>query len=67
MYAEAQIVGIITSIEAEAIAILKAVSYCLSENWRQIQLETDSLGIKRMIRGEWKIPWTLKEIIEEIR
>lgn len=66
MYTEAQTVEITTNIKVEVSAILKAISYYPNQNWMQIQLETNSLSTKRMIMGQWRIPCTLKEIIEKL-
>lgn len=30
-------------------------------------MDADSLGITKMIGGEWKIPWQHAEVIEEIQ
>lgn len=30
-------------------------------------IETDSLTLKRMIDGQWKVPWKLIEKIKDIR
>lgn len=47
-------------------AIWKALKYCLSHDISNIKLETDSLNLKLIIKGEWKIPWEMVEKIEEI-
>lgn len=67
IYAKAHNLGIATNMKVKSIAILKAVKYCLSQNFLQIHLETDFLGLKIMIREEWRVPWMQKESIEEIK
>ncbi|KAG5594581.1 hypothetical protein H5410_035813 [Solanum commersonii] len=47
-------------------AIWKTLKYCLSHDISNIKLETDSLNLKFIIIGEWKIPWEMVEKIEEI-
>uniref|UniRef100_A0A0V0GIV7 Putative ovule protein n=1 Tax=Solanum chacoense TaxID=4108 RepID=A0A0V0GIV7_SOLCH len=53
--------------DAEIMAILQALRYCRRNKYDEVILETDSLGITKMIRGEWKIPWQYAEVIEEIQ
>ncbi|WMV45146.1 hypothetical protein MTR67_038531 [Solanum verrucosum] len=43
--------------EAETIAILKALKYCQGNNYNNFVLEIDSLSITNIVRREWKIPW----------
>ncbi|KAH0712341.1 hypothetical protein KY285_007894 [Solanum tuberosum] len=66
IYAEAQSLGIATNMEAEAKAVLEALKYCIRKKLNQVQLETDSLVLKNMISRNWRIPWELVEIMEDI-
>ncbi|KAK4724581.1 hypothetical protein R3W88_027360 [Solanum pinnatisectum] len=50
--------------EAKTIAILQALRYCNRNNLQNIIVETDSLGITKMLRQEWRIPWGIQEIQE---
>ncbi|KAK4736468.1 hypothetical protein R3W88_000165 [Solanum pinnatisectum] len=52
--------------EAEAKAILEALKYCIRKKLNQVQLETDSLVLKNIINRNWRIPWELVEIMEDI-
>lgn len=36
-------------------------------NINNIQVKSDSLSATKFIRGEWKIPWEILEIIEDIK
>ncbi|KAH0757706.1 hypothetical protein KY290_021199 [Solanum tuberosum] len=65
IFAEAQQIGITTNIMAEAVAVLKALSYCRQSQHRKVIVETDSLGIRNFLLREWKIPWELSEILED--
>ncbi|XP_015160257.1 14.7 kDa ribonuclease H-like protein [Solanum tuberosum] len=67
MYAEACKIGIRNNIEAETVAILKALRYCKIKKINKVLIETDSLVVTKMIRNEWKIPWNQVEEIEEIQ
>ncbi|XP_049375474.1 uncharacterized protein LOC125840545 [Solanum verrucosum] len=53
--------------EAEIVAILKALRYCKIKKINKVLIETDSLGVIKMIRNEWKIPWNQEEEMEEIQ
>ncbi|KAK6780201.1 hypothetical protein RDI58_022385 [Solanum bulbocastanum] len=53
--------------EAETMAIWKALQYCINHGFSNIQLETDSLSLKLIIRSTWKVPWEITEKIEEIK
>lgn len=53
--------------EAESSSILWCLSYCSSRNIQNIIVEIDSLSLQKIIRGIWKIPWHIREHIEEIR
>ncbi|KAH0746243.1 hypothetical protein KY285_007900 [Solanum tuberosum] len=66
LYAEAKRIGFATNMVAEITAIWKAMRYCKEQGYANIFLETDSLSLKNMIRGEWKIPWEIIERVEEI-
>jgi len=55
-----------TNIEAELRAILEDTRYCKSANVHNTIIETDSLGVVRMIQKQW-IPWEINDMIEEIR
>ncbi|WMV31014.1 hypothetical protein MTR67_024399 [Solanum verrucosum] len=66
LYAEAKIIGFATNMVAEITTIWKAMRYCKEQGYANILLETDSLSLKNMIRGEWKIPWKIIERVEEI-
>lgn len=50
---------------AEAVAVMKALSYCGKRQHRKVIVETDSLGIRNFLLKEWKIPWELNEILED--
>lgn len=66
IYAKALNIGISTYMEAELLAILQVIKYCISREFLHVHLQTNSLGVKRMIIGERKVPWLLSERIEEI-
>ncbi|KAH0669078.1 hypothetical protein KY289_023571 [Solanum tuberosum] len=53
--------------EVELVAILKALKYCKIKKINKVLIETDSLGVIKMIRNKWKIPWNQAEEMEEIQ
>jgi len=53
--------------DAESMAIWKALQYCLSQGFQQVSLETDSLTLKNILVRNWKTPWELVERVEDIQ
>ncbi|KAK4716640.1 hypothetical protein R3W88_014978 [Solanum pinnatisectum] len=53
--------------EVEIYAIKEVVEFCINQHIWGIIMETDSLTFKKIIEKQWKVPWELIEIIEEIR
>lgn len=53
--------------KAEARAIKEALHSCVKKGLLKIQVQTDSHTITKMLTGEWKIPWELIELIEQIQ
>lgn len=66
IYAEADSLGISTNMDAEITAIWKALRYCQQHCFQQVILEADSLVLKNILNGIWKIPWELIEKMENI-
>ncbi|KAK4711105.1 hypothetical protein R3W88_005618 [Solanum pinnatisectum] len=48
-------------------AILIALRYCKIKKINKVLIETDSLGVIKMIRNEWKISWNQAKEMEEIQ
>ncbi|KAH0637696.1 hypothetical protein KY289_037611 [Solanum tuberosum] len=67
IYARAAGVGNTTNIEIESLAIYESFKYCWEKQVREVIIETDSLTLVKMLRGQWKIPWELVERGERIR
>lgn len=67
VYVEARNLGVCTNMEAESIAIEKALRYYFAQNYHKVVLQTNSLSLRNMIIGEWSSPWELVERIEEIQ
>ncbi|KAM3340710.1 hypothetical protein P3S68_028344 [Capsicum galapagoense] len=67
VYARAKGLGMGTNAEAEAIAIKEALDFCYEKDFKNLIIETDSLGLRKMIIKQWKVPWQIVEIIEDIR
>ncbi|KAH0636380.1 hypothetical protein KY290_036818 [Solanum tuberosum] len=67
IYARAAGVGNTTNFEAESLAIYESFEYCWEKQLREVIIETDSLTLVKMIRGQWKLPCELVEREERIR
>lgn len=52
--------------EAEAVAILEALRYCVHNVYTNIMIQTYSLLMKNVIDGLWGAPWAIAGHIEEI-
>ncbi|XP_019228301.1 PREDICTED: uncharacterized protein LOC109209485 [Nicotiana attenuata] len=52
---------------AEAKAIYEVMQYCVQQDYVLIDLHTDSMLLKKAITGEWKPPWVIETMVEEIR
>ncbi|KAH0636655.1 hypothetical protein KY289_036570 [Solanum tuberosum] len=66
IYAEAHSIGETTNMEAEVTKMWKALQFCLENGLRKVRPETDSLALKNMITGSWRIPWEIVEKVEDI-
>lgn len=67
VFAQAQEIHSTTNIEAETKVVLEAMKYCKTGNLHNVIIETDSLGIMKMIQKQWKPPWEIADMIEEIQ
>ncbi|KAH0633460.1 hypothetical protein KY284_036246 [Solanum tuberosum] len=56
-----------TSNMAEAASILFGIKWCVNNGHSVIIGETDSLLITKCVRREWKVPWRILHIINEIQ
>ncbi|KAK6793920.1 hypothetical protein RDI58_007373 [Solanum bulbocastanum] len=63
----ANIIHDTTNTEAEAIAIREAIAYGIAEGYARCIIERDSLLLKKILEGEWKTPWQINTIIEDIK
>lgn len=55
-----------TNTMAEAIAILEALRYCVANSYTHIELQTDSMLLKNVMKGRWTCPWNLIGYVEDI-
>ncbi|KAJ8539909.1 hypothetical protein K7X08_026298 [Anisodus acutangulus] len=53
-----------TNIELEAMTLLEAVKYCLSQHMYSFILETDSLLMKNILDRKWRPPWNIIFVVE---
>ncbi|XP_070002680.1 uncharacterized protein [Nicotiana sylvestris] len=56
-----------TNNEAEEVAILEAMRYCVDNRLANVMLQTDSMLMKNVLEGKWGAPWNINEYFEEIK
>ncbi|PHU05416.1 hypothetical protein BC332_26238 [Capsicum chinense] len=66
IFAKARGVSKTTNIEEEALALRKVTKYYLLKGYEGVIFETDSLTLRNMVEKQWKVPWVLINMIEEI-
>ncbi|XP_060211852.1 uncharacterized protein LOC132639424 [Lycium barbarum] len=55
-----------TNTESEVKALLEATRFCLSKHVYSFILETDSMLMKMILEREWKPPWNIVFMVEEL-
>ncbi|XP_060181602.1 uncharacterized protein LOC132611207 [Lycium barbarum] len=55
----------ITNTDSEALALLEAARYCLSQHFYSFILEIDSLLMNNILDRQWKPPWNIAFVVEE--
>lgn len=48
-----------TNIYAETMTFGDGLNLCISNNLVSVVMETDSLTLKKVLEGEWEIPWNI--------
>lgn len=66
-FVEARGIGVATNMMAKAEAIKQALKASSTTEFSQLIVESDSLGLVNILKGSWKIPRKLMDIIEEIK
>nr|XP_016466227.1 PREDICTED: uncharacterized protein LOC107788988 [Nicotiana tabacum] len=56
-----------TNTEAEAVAMLEALKYCVQHGYTHFILQTDSMMLKNVVEGIWVVPWIIATQVEEIK
>lgn len=65
IYAQGEVKGNRTNLEAEIIAMIEALRYCKKVELKEVIMETDSPSLSKFLQEEWKVPWERVELIEE--
>lgn len=52
---------------AEAKAIEEGLKYCVLINLHPLIIETNSPVMKKIIEGEWELPWSIGKEIKKIK
>ncbi|XP_059315783.1 uncharacterized protein LOC132066495 [Lycium ferocissimum] len=55
-----------SNIVSEAEAIKMGVMYCVEKQLFPLIIETDSMTMKMIINAEWKIPWCISMLMDDI-
>ncbi|XP_060190382.1 uncharacterized protein LOC132619513 [Lycium barbarum] len=56
-----------TNIMAEAEAIRIGMRYCVEKQLFPLIIETDSMTKKKILKVEWKVPWSISMLVDEIK
>lgn len=48
-------------------AIREAMTFCVAEGYERHIVKIDTLLMQKIIEGDWKIPWHINTIIEDIK
>ncbi|XP_059312432.1 uncharacterized protein LOC132063745 [Lycium ferocissimum] len=56
-----------SNIVAEAEAIRMGLMYCVDKQLFPFIIETDSMTMKMIINAEWKIPWSISMLVDDIK
>ncbi|XP_071909708.1 uncharacterized protein [Coffea arabica] len=58
--------GLLTSLRAEMRALLVGIKHCIARGFLEIHLESDSLSLIRMVRGESVCPWEMQRDLDDL-
>ncbi|XP_060200359.1 uncharacterized protein LOC132628609 [Lycium barbarum] len=67
VYAASKMLTDRTNIVAEAEAIRMGLSHCVEKQFFPLIIETDSMTMKMILNTEWKVPWSISMLVEDIR
>lgn len=67
VYAEVKRMEDNNNLKAEIKAITMGLEYCRTKEIFPVILETGSLAVKKMIYGEWDVPWSVTMEIRKIK
>lgn len=67
IYAKMKQIGYNTNIYAEALAMKEGIEYCRNNEMFPLIIETDSLFLKKVIEGDWRVPWRINSTIIRIK
>nr|XP_016471225.1 PREDICTED: uncharacterized protein LOC107793393 [Nicotiana tabacum] len=66
IFAKAGQIGVSTSLVAEAKALMEGILYCFQNQLHPLITETDSLDLKKIIEGQWAVPWSISKELRKI-
>lgn len=66
IFAEFRSIELCSALEAEVKEFRLGLMYCVNHNMSPLNMETDSLIIKKVLEGIWEIPWAISVNIRDI-
>ncbi|XP_060210626.1 uncharacterized protein LOC132637573 [Lycium barbarum] len=67
VYAAAKTLADGTNIVAEAEAIRMGLRHCVVKQLFPVIIETDSMTMKMILNDEWKVPWSISMLVDDIK
>nr|XP_009769782.1 PREDICTED: uncharacterized protein LOC104220585 [Nicotiana sylvestris] len=67
VFAKAKEIGEATNIVSEAKAIAEGLAYCMERHLHPLIMETDSLGMRKIIDDAWETPWCIGAEVRRIK
>lgn len=66
IYVESNYIGISINMITESKAVKEALTYCISQSWDYVLVETNSLALMNILNKKWQIPWEIIDLLEKV-
>ncbi|XP_075100663.1 uncharacterized protein LOC142176572 [Nicotiana tabacum] len=66
VFAKVEQIGNTTNMVAKARGIMEGPSYYIQMDFHPLIIETDSMVMKKIIEGEWEVPWCISKEVKKI-
>lgn len=67
IFLKAEDIGLTTNLVVEAKAIVEGLSYCVKMQLHPLIIENHSMVMKKIIEGDWEIPWSIAKEVKRIK